>query len=623
MSHGDTNVGGETNPTGSRAVTFADIARSTIPLASPNSLLPDYPKKCDTIFHDESLPNGMNLHVSSNSHDSLIFSIPRKMSNDSSIRRTLMDTYDLTSCATEQHLHHYSFEVTAADPSSYSAMVEHGLTVNGKVYTPTIPSPPGFNIIKVNFRRIPQHYKWDDILKLFSSFGKPMHIGMYYHSHPNRKIYTQEGFVLFEVVDDLSHPELPREIKVGPGPPIILHTVGASSSTRPTTPNNNNKSSKAPPAKNIQQKDAEGFQLVERKKRNGKKRVKTNKTSARGMEGVESTSPAEPAIQANPAAQADPTTQIDSIAQVAPQIQTAPFTLEAAQVATPSSTYRVARIANFVAGRLFQGPAAGAYRQTRSTNDLSDSDSESDQTPTPPSQVTNRTATRNFHKYLTTQRIDILALQETSIQPHDTDTIRFLDNSLRSHHSIWTPHCALLLMHSKLTFLSSYVLLGGRAIVASIGSVDTEDKVLFEVCTIYAPSGAQTLRNTFYTNLLRLPFFQNPGDDIIVLGDFNYHHHMRNTAPVAWKDWINNTTINTLNPLNSLPIHTYNNHHHQSTIDYIFMSPDLAERVMAPSHTYLHNAWTDHTMLSCELRMEDLATGPGIWRLNTTILKDE
>ena len=237
--------------------------------------------------------------------------------------------------------------------------------------------------------------------------------------------------------------------------------------------------------------------------------------------------------------------------------------------------------------------------------------------------ITNRTATRNFHKYLSTQRIDILALQETSIQPNDPDTIQHLNKSLHSHHSIWTPHCALLLMHSKLTFLSSYVLLDGRAIVASIGSTDTGDKVLFEVCTIYAPSGAQAPRNTFYTNLLQLPFFQAPGDDVIVLGDFNYHHHLRNTAPIAWKDWINNTTINALNPFNSLPIHTFNNHHYQTTIDYIFMSPDLAERVTAPSHTYLHNDWTDHTMLSCELSLEALATGPGVWRLNTSILRDK
>ena len=237
--------------------------------------------------------------------------------------------------------------------------------------------------------------------------------------------------------------------------------------------------------------------------------------------------------------------------------------------------------------------------------------------------TSNQTGTRNFHKYLSTQRIDILALQETSIQPQDTNLTQRLNTSLRAHQSIWTSHCALLLIHPKLTFLSSYVLLGGRAIFAIVGSVDTEDKILFEICTLYAPSGATTPRNNFLNNILLLPFFQSPGEDFIVLGDFNYHHHMRNTAPAAWKRWINNSTINTLNPYNSLPIHTFNNRHHQTTIDYIFMSPSLAEHVTAPSHTYLHRDWTDHTMLSCELNLEALQTGPGVWRLNTSLLKDK
>lgn len=237
--------------------------------------------------------------------------------------------------------------------------------------------------------------------------------------------------------------------------------------------------------------------------------------------------------------------------------------------------------------------------------------------------ISNPKASRNYHKFLSTQRIGILALQETNINPHDNNTIRHLNSSLRSHTSIWTPDCALLLIHSRLTFLSSSISRDGRAIFAKIGSVDTADKLLFEVCVIYAPSGNPTARTTFFSNLLQEPFFDKPGPDVIVMGDFNYHHHMRNSAPALWKSWLNNHTINTLNPLNTLPIHTFNNHRNQTTIDYIFMSPGLAESVTAPTHTYLHNDWTDHAMLSCELQLEALATGPGVWRLNTSILRDK
>src|SRR5690606_2619383 len=98
--------------------------------------------------------------------------------------------------------------------------------------------------------------------------------------------------------------------------------------------------------------------------------------------------------------------------------------------------------------------------------------------------TTNQTGTRNFHKYLSTQKIDILALQETSIQPQDTNLIQRLDTSFRAHQSLWPSQCALLLIHPNLTILSSYVLLDERAIFATIGSVDTGDKTLFEICTL-------------------------------------------------------------------------------------------------------------------------------------------
>jgi len=377
MSHGDTNVGGEANPNSSRAASFADIARPLSSSSAPNFSLPDYPKKCETIFHDESLPKGMNLHVRSNTFDSLIFSIPRKVSNDIPISRVLMDTYDLTRCSTEQNLHHSSFEVTAADPLTYAAMVQHGLTINGTLYTPTIPSPPGFHSVKVNFRRIPHHYKLPDILKLFSSYGKPMHIGMYYRDHPNRKIWTQEGYILFEAADDLSHPKLPREIKVGPGEPVILNTVEAPSLPKPTRPINNTKdSNKAHPAIHIQQKAADVFQPVEHRKRTGKKRAKTNKTTATHMVGVEPTPSAVLVTRANIAAQAEPVVQDTPTPPLISQ--------EAAQVVNPPAPGRVTRLVGYVTGGYFQGSSAGNYRQNSSGIDSSDSDSEPAHTPQPP-----------------------------------------------------------------------------------------------------------------------------------------------------------------------------------------------------------------------------------------------
>ena len=251
-----------------------------------------------------------------------------------------MDTYDLLSCVTEQYQHHTTFEVLPADPMVYAAILQHGLNVNDTTYNPITPTPPKLQTYKVNFRRIPQHYKRSDIIQLFSKYGNPMEIGMYYYAHPKRKVFTQDGYVLFEKDGKPSHPELPKEIAVGPGHPIITNIVGApksndkaskttqSKSTSPR-PNNNKEPNSVSPAKDVKEQDAEGF--TQQRKRNGKKRIKRAQVSS-SMEGVESTSPGAtdapvvPDTPAVPATDVAPVTLATSTPQESIQVVRPPRT---------------------------------------------------------------------------------------------------------------------------------------------------------------------------------------------------------------------------------------------------------------------------------------------------------
>ncbi|KAG9064942.1 hypothetical protein KI688_003204 [Linnemannia hyalina] len=198
----------------------------------------------------------MNLHVRTNSKGTLMFNIPRKVTAEFSISRILMDTYDLT----EQYQNHTTFEVLPADPMVYAVILQHGLSVNDTTYNPITPTPPKFQTYKVNFRRIPQHYKPTDIIQLFSKYGNPKEIG-------HRKVYTQDGYVLFEKDEKPSHPELPKEIVAG---------LGA------------------------------GFR--QQRKRNSKKRRKNTQISS-SMKGIESTSLAAITAPVNPATPVTPTLQ--------------------------------------------------------------------------------------------------------------------------------------------------------------------------------------------------------------------------------------------------------------------------------------------------------------------------
>ncbi|KAF9103603.1 hypothetical protein BGX30_009140, partial [Mortierella sp. GBA39] len=53
----------------------------------------------------------MNLHVRTNSEGTLMFNIPRKVTAEFAISRTLLDTYDLLNRAAKQYQHHTTLKV--------------------------------------------------------------------------------------------------------------------------------------------------------------------------------------------------------------------------------------------------------------------------------------------------------------------------------------------------------------------------------------------------------------------------------------------------------------------------------------------------------------------------------
>ncbi|KAF9899682.1 hypothetical protein EC991_008451 [Linnemannia zychae] len=157
---------------------------------------------------------------------------------------------------------------------------------------------------------------------------------MYYRSHPKRKVWTRDTYVLFVAADDICHFELPREIKIGLRASVFLNSAGSRSILNPTRPTVNTKdTTKAPqstkPSKRCSRISTCGAQEAHREKP-----VHLNKTTAAYIVGVNPISPAEPSIQDAAVTQAAP-----------------------------------------------KGPTVGDYRQTSTLEDSSDSVSESAQTP--------------------------------------------------------------------------------------------------------------------------------------------------------------------------------------------------------------------------------------------------
>ncbi|KAF9089635.1 hypothetical protein BGX29_011944, partial [Mortierella sp. GBA35] len=141
MSHGDTSVD-EPIPNGTKAASFAEAARKAKP-PSPKTI-----KKCDPIFRMNTLPNGINLHVSSNSHDTLIFKIPNKTTKDIIVPLLLADAFDITACSEQavKDAHYTHFEIRLQCIEDRPTVLETGLTIGDTVYKPFCPTSPGLRL---------------------------------------------------------------------------------------------------------------------------------------------------------------------------------------------------------------------------------------------------------------------------------------------------------------------------------------------------------------------------------------------------------------------------------------------------------------------------------------------
>ncbi|KAI8595423.1 hypothetical protein EDD21DRAFT_313403, partial [Dissophora ornata] len=158
-----------------------------------------------------------------------------------------------------------------------------------------------------------------------------------------------------------------------------------------------------------------------------------------------------------------------------------------------------------------------------------------------------------------------------------------------------------------------------RTIVASIQSANLV--LLLTVCNIYAPAQHRP-RERFFCNLLQLPFFAGPTPQAILLSDLNMRHHESNRYS-ALQDRVKRNMVDCIlgSRQSPLPTFLHRSQQSQSTIDYIFLSPDLARDCTHPSQTYACNHW-DRDLLSASTKPTTrIKRGKGSWRFNTPLMR--
>ncbi|CEP13217.1 hypothetical protein [Parasitella parasitica] len=76
-------------------------------------------------------------------------------------------------------------------------------------------------------------------------------------------------------------------------------------------------------------------------------------------------------------------------------------------------------------------------------------------------------------------------------------------------------------------------------------------------------------------------------------------------APAQWLQYLNDYFIDGITALGATPASTFLRGLSESCIDYVFLSSDFSSSVQYEhcSTSYVQPAWSDHSLLSCQLRL--------------------
>jgi len=169
---------------------------------------------------------------------------------------------------------------------------------------------------------------------------------------------------------------------------------------------------------------------------------------------------------------------------------------------------------------------------------------------------------------------------------------------------------------------------------------------------IYAPVTTPD-RYIFYDQLLQRSFFQtlvtnmNTAEGLhnnhlsnvtdapsIVVGDFNYNFRQYRPPSIVkpasiQSQWLFHSMLthyyqeSTHELIHEPQVPTFRRNTTFTTIDYMFLNPQLMDFRTDQFVHFVHSDWTDHAMLSTQLTFDNPDLGKGLWRANPQLVHNE
>lgn len=235
-----------------------------------------------------------------------------------------------------------------------------------------------------------------------------------------------------------------------------------------------------------------------------------------------------------------------------------------------------------------------------------------------PHDISKRQAFTNFLRH---QSLDILTMQETHAATIEIQ--QSLNMLLQTKSACWSNFCGIVSLNRHVTLNPILSSIDHRFLLVSVEHNNFHFPP-FYVLTIYAYADP-IKRRKFYLSLLNfapLVTLIQSHNKLIITGDFNYSLVNPSGTPPAWRTLVNQNLLNCMaSPLDIHP--TFRRGTLLSTIDYIYASPFLHSLLRSTSIDFINSSWTDHALLSASFQFRSGSHGPGLWRMNPNLMKND
>ena len=248
----------------------------------------------------------------------------------------------------------------------------------------------------------------------------------------------------------------------------------------------------------------------------------------------------------------------------------------------------------------------------------------------------------DFLKSFTNQKFDLLILIETHHKVLDeiSPLLRTYSNDMEILHSEATAGDSYagiaVLVNTKLTLLEHTSLLRGRLLNFKL---KCQSKKVYNISVIYGYTGKSASQTRMKEMTDYLVSYHKTSDNNIVLGDFNFveddldrtnrtktgKNQTDNILSKTWGDLIAELGLSdpfrVRNPNRRVYSYIHTKDNSKSRIDRIYMNDENCNEVLLYKHvpTMFRRA---HKIITFSLK-EGCERGPGFWKMNISILKDQ